>query len=118
MNKKTDSQGNYLKISEDVIYGIVEIAVKGIEGVKEFTKSKINFSQLFDKSDVPNAIEIKSENGAADITVNIVVSENAKVKKVAERIQKKVKEDIQNMTGIAVIKVNVIIDGISFENDT
>ena len=51
MNKKTDVQTNSLKISEDVISKIVEIAAGSVEGVSGFSKSKIRFNSLFAKSE-------------------------------------------------------------------
>ena len=43
MDKKTEVQTNTLKISEDVIAKIVEIAVKNIDGVTDLKKSKTIF---------------------------------------------------------------------------
>ncbi len=116
MDKKTDVQTNTLKNSEDVIAKIVEIAVKNIDGVTDLKKSKIKFDHLFSKSEPGSAIDIHSKDGGVEITINIVVSYACKVKQIAERIQKKIKDDIQNMTGIAVTRVNVIVDGISFDD--
>lgn len=116
MNKNTEAQTNSIKISEDVITRIAEIAVGNVDGVSAFTKSKVKFGTLFKKENSEAAIDVHSENGSVDITVNIVVSYNTKVKKIAERVQEKIKSDVQNMTGIIVSKVNVIIDGISFDD--
>lgn len=113
MNKKPESPTQTLKISESVIARIVEIAVKSIDGVSSFTQSKIRFGNLF-SSGIPSAIDVHTSNGSVAITVNVIVVYSCKVKNVAEHIQKKVKEDVQNMTGIAVTKVNVIVDGIDF----
>lgn len=115
MNKTMESHANSLKISEDVIARIAEIAVGNIDGVESFTKSKIKFGNLFCSKDDDAAIDIHTENGSVEITVNIIVSYNCKVKQVAEHVQEKIKSDVQNMTGIIVSKVNVIIDNISFE---
>ena len=116
MDKKTENQTNSIKISEDVIAKIVEIAVKGVDGVTEFNKSKIKLENLFNKDDTNSAINVKSESGSVDITVNVIMSYSCKVKQAAEHIQNKVKNEVQNMTGIAVTKVNVIVDGIAFDN--
>ncbi len=115
MNKTADIQNNNLKISEDVITKIVEIAVTDIEGVYSLTHSKIKFVNLFSKSDASSAITVKVKDGAVGVTVSIIVNQGCNVKKVSEIIQNKIKNDIQNMTGIAVSKVNVVIDGISFD---
>ena len=41
MNKNTEAQTNSIKISEDVITRIAEIAVGNVDGVSAFTKSKV-----------------------------------------------------------------------------
>lgn len=116
MNKKTDSQVNSLKISEGVITKIVRIAAGSIEGVAGFTKAKIRLGNLFSDAEDKPEIDVSTENGTVDITVNVVLSQGSKVKQVAERIQNKVKNDIQNMTGIAVTRVNVIVEDITLDN--
>ena len=116
MNKNTEAQANSIKISEDVVTKIAEIAAGNVDGVSSFTKTKVKFSNLFKKENSEAAIDVQNENGSIDITVNVIVSYNSKVKKVAEKIQEKIKNDVQNMTGIIVSKVNVVVDGISFDN--
>ena len=37
--------------------------------------------------------------------------------KVAEAVQAKIKDDIQNMTGSAVTKVNVVVADVEFSED-
>lgn len=112
MDKINDVQMNSIKVSEDVVSKIVELAVKAIDGVDGITDSRIHFGSIFDKKD-RSAIAIIGESGTVDVTVNVVVDPNCKVKQAAEKIQDKVKNDIQNMTGIIVNKVNVIIEGFS-----
>lgn len=114
MSKASEIQTNSLKISEDVITKIVEIALNDIEGVYSLTKSRMHFVNLFSKTDAPSAISINLKDEAAEITVNIIVTLDCNVKNVSEQVQFRIKNDIQNMTGIAVAKVNVIISGISF----
>lgn len=116
MDKINDVQTNSIKISEDVVSKIVELAVKSVEGVSGITNSKINFSSIFDKKN-GSAIAITGESGSVEVTVNVIVAYSSKVKQVAEKIQNKVKNDIQNMTGIIVNKVSVIVEGISFDNE-
>ena len=117
MNKNSAANTNCLKVSEDVIAKIAEIAVGDIKGVCGFTKAKIDFVNLFVKSERQPAIDIKTNGDSVEISLSIIVSENCKVKSVAEKVQQRVKDEIQNMTGIAVTKVNVRIEGIVFDNE-
>ena len=69
--------------------------LENVEGLVNHDKgkSKIHFGNLFNRSDLSSAIDVHTENGAIDITVNVIVAYNCKVKNVAEQIQQKVKED-------------------------
>lgn len=118
MNKTVETKGSEsLKIFEDVIYKIVEIAAADVDGVCGLVKSGIDFVRLFAGSKQRSMIEIKTDSGSAEISLGIYVSGNCKVKSVAEKVQQKVKDDVQSMTGIAVTKVNVYVYGIVFENE-
>ncbi len=117
MNKPKAVNKNYLKISEDVIAKIAEIAVNDIKGVCGFTKAKVDFVSLFTKAERMPAIDVDVDGDSVVINLGISVDGNCKVKTVAEKVQQKVKDEIQNMTGVVITKVNVSIDGIVFENE-
>ncbi|MDE5860028.1 MAG: Asp23/Gls24 family envelope stress response protein [Oscillospiraceae bacterium] len=117
MNKAADTNVNCVKVSEDVISRITEIAISGVEGVCGFAKGKISFANLFTRAGRKPAVRVKTENGAVEVSAEINVSDSCKVKSAAEKIQQRVKDDIQSMTGIAVTKVNVFVKGIVFENE-
>ena len=115
MNKTSDKSVNSIKISENVISKITEAAISSIDGVRGLTEPKTGLSALFSKpSEQP--VNIRMNGGSAEILLNIIVSDSCKVKSAAEKIQKRVKEDVQNMTGIAVTKVSVFVRDIVFEN--
>jgi uncharacterized alkaline shock family protein YloU len=54
---------------------------------------------------------------AAEIDISIIVMSGHKAVKVAEAVQQSVKSAVQNMTGIAVSKVNVRISGVRLSSD-
>lgn len=116
-NVAENKEAQSLKILEDVIYKIVEIAAADVDGVCGFVRSKVDFVQLFTGSNQQSMIGIKVSGGSAEITLGINVSDGCKVKSVAEKVQQRVKDDVQNMTGIAVTKVNVYVHGIVFDNE-
>ncbi len=118
MNKTVEADaGKSLKILEDVIYKISEIAAADVDGVCGFVKSKVDFAHLFIKPEQQSMINIKTDGGSAEISIGINVSGGCKLKSTAEKVQQRVKDDVQNMTGIAVTKVNVYVYGIVFENE-
>ncbi len=101
-----------LKISEDVVASITNIASKEIEGVAELAVAPANIKGLFKSKAVKSSVEVDLNDGVAIIDVYLKLKYGAKVQAVSQEIQKKVKDSVQNMTGIAVSKVNVHIAGI------
>ncbi len=116
MNKPSAVNTNSLKISEDVIAKIVEVSVNDIKEVKEITKSKFDIAGILLKSDSKSDISINVNGDSVEISLGVIVDLNCKVKNVAEKIQQKIKDEVQNMTGIIVTRVNVNVDGIIFDN--
>ncbi len=106
-----------LRIFEDVIYRISELAAADVEGVRGFARSKVDFVGLFTKSERRSEINIRTDGGSAEISLGINVSGSSKLKAVAEKVQQRVKDNVQSMTGIPVTKVNVYVHGIVFENE-
>ena len=119
MNKNDISErietGN-LKISEDVVASIATIAAKEVEGVAELSTAPANLKGIFKSKPVKTSVEVDLNDGVAIIDIYLKIKYGAKVQPVSADIQKKVKDSVQNMTGIAVSKVNIHISGISIED--
>ena len=105
-----------LKISEDVVASIATIAAKEVEGVAELSSAPTNLKGLFKSKPVKTAVEVDLNDDVAIIDIYLKIKYGAKVQPVSSEIQKKVKDSVQNMTGIAVSKVNIHISGISIED--
>ena len=111
MNQNTI--GN-LKISEDVQATIAEQAAKEVKGVAKVIINDSNLSGLLKKATKLNPVEIQLNEDSAVVTVSVLLTPEASIPAVSAEIQNQVKASIQNMTGIAVSKVNVVVQGIEF----
>jgi Uncharacterized protein conserved in bacteria len=101
-------------ISEEVISKIAGNSALEIEGVYGLaSQSDSKFSFIKNKFEKP--IKIFSKENETIITISVVIKSNYKIPEVAAKIQKNIKDSIQNMTGTLVSKVNIKIDGIKFE---
>ena len=109
------SAGN-LKISRDVLATIARYATMEIEGVASLASFTTNIRGwlLKKQSAKPITIDLTDDIAAIDIHVNIKAGVN--IPQTAEKIQSAVKEAVQNMTGIAVSRVNINIAGIVFDD--
>lgn len=96
--KKVQGQ---LKISDDVLAQIAKAVVRDIDGVA----SSAGAVQ-------PITISVKTEDQVAKMDVFVMMTTARKLQKTAEDIQRMVKSMVQDMTGIAVSKINVHIQDI------
>lgn len=113
MDKKTNRTGASLRISNDVLTKIAEVAATEIRGVasegEHLVVSDKNMAQITGKIMIPSPVKAVLKNDAVEVTVNIVVLQGFKAENVAQSVQESVKSAIQNMAGISVSKVNVKI---------
>ena len=102
-----------VKISEDVISSIVKNVLSEIEGVHSLALKPVSPSEVLKSNAAslkPVSISVEAEVAVIDIAINLCYG--YRLKAVAEQIQNKVKDAVQDMTGIAVSKVNVFVAGI------
>lgn len=113
MNKKVNNTGASLRISNDVLTKIAEVAATEISGVasdgEHLVVSDKNIAQLTGKIMPQSPVRAVLKNDAVEVTVSIVVLQGFKADNVAQSVQENVKSAIQNMAGISVSKVNVKI---------
>ena len=108
-NKITDTTASSLKVSEDVIASVIKFAVCDSEGVAGlYSKRKNSLPENVRKS-----VIMDFSSDSPEVTVRINVIPNCKVVKVCEGVQQRVREDVMSMTGIALSRVNVKVEGIA-----
>ena len=112
-NKKVTRSPASLKISNDVLTKIAEVAATEIRGVASQGEHLV----VSDKGvgiagKFISPVKVAVRNDAAEISVNIVVLQGYKANEVAQSVQKSVKSAVQSMAGVAVSKVNVLISDI------
>ncbi|MBR5513829.1 MAG: Asp23/Gls24 family envelope stress response protein [Ruminococcus sp.] len=108
-NVKKASSGA-LKISEDVIITVAKLAALDVKGVAGLSGEVNKLSKL--KQNGP--IKVKVYEDVAALDIKIKVKSGVKTIQVAQDVQSAVKESIQTMTGVAVARVNVIVDGVVY----
>ena len=116
------SGSGMLRISEEVIATIATKAATGVEGVASVSmKGKGGSAQpgkkekktLFRQFKRPVRIEMLEDEAVLELY--LVVRYGANIRRVSERVQEAVKDDVQTMTGITVSKINIFIEDILFE---
>ncbi len=108
-----------LKISNEVLVKIAEVAATEIKGVaSDGERLVVNDKGVQIAGKFMSPVRAVLKNEAVEITVSIIVLQGYKASAVAQAVQKSVKSAIQNMANVTVSKVNVKIADIMLSNPT
>lgn len=112
--KNSDTVGGSLQISVEVIAKITRLAAQETEGVRAVSCGNSPVRGIFAKVNLQQKpVDVELTEEVAVITVSILVQYGYRIPVVSEALQKNVKAAVQNMTGITVSKVNVIVTGVA-----
>ncbi|MDW7667520.1 MAG: Asp23/Gls24 family envelope stress response protein [Bacillota bacterium] len=116
--KKEYLKNGQVHISTEVLSIITSIAAREIEGVQDASSGFVDeISSLFNKKNNTKGIkiEVKENNVYIDISINVEYGYN--VHKVAEAVQARVSEKIENMTELNVTSVNVNVANVFIKEE-
>ena len=117
MNKKITRNNASLKISNDVLMKIAEVAATEIKGVAANGEHlEVSDKGIQIPAKLASPVKAVYKNEAVEITLSIIVLQGFKAKDVAQSVQKSVKSAVQSMAGVPVSKVNVKIADIKLNN--
>ena len=113
LNEEEDN----INISDDVVTTIAGIAISDINGVAEMAGGIAGgiSEVLSGKKNLSKGIKAEIDGNNVKIDVNIIVNYGVRIPDVAFDIQNKVKNNVENMTGLRVEEVNVHVQGVNIE---
>lgn len=114
MNEKEPT--GEVKISEDVIEVLADKAAMEIDGVAGLAGGFLDsVADVFGKkTSGAKGVDVEIKDGAANITVHVIIKFGCRIPEIAWRIQEAVKNTVESMTNLEVLKVNVFVDGVKF----
>jgi len=104
------SDGEGIKIADDVVASIAGVAVSEVPGVYSMAGG---ITEIFGKKSLTKGIKVDVGEKNTKIDVNIVVEYGVRIPDVAFEIQNRVKKAVETMTGLNVSSVNIHIQGIN-----
>ena len=118
-NVNNESTIGIVKISDEVVSVIAEIAADEIQGIVEVPHGvSSNISQILKgkKASSGKSVKVTLEEDKAIIELNVAVEYGIKIPEVVSAVQENVKKTVEAMTGLKVDKVNVIVQNIYVPN--
>jgi len=97
-------------IAKDVVSSIAALAASEVDGVVTY---KNETAGRITKRSVANSAKIEVVDGVVSVALSLHIKYNFGVPEVTKKVQEKVKQAIENMTGYEVADVNIKVAGIS-----
>ncbi len=95
-----------------VIAALETIKTKGVVGITSGYRS--NSTNILPRKDLAKGVEVWMKTGEAAITIPIITDYEVGIFKVAEELQRRVKDAVCSMTGLEVI---INVQGIKFKEE-
>ena len=114
-NVNNESTIGIVKISDEGVRVIAEIAADEIQGIVEVPHGvSSNISQILKgkKSSSGKSVKVTLEEDKAIIELNVAVEYGMKIPEIVSAVQENVKKTVEAMTGLKVDKVNVNVQNI------
>ena len=108
-----------VNFNDSVISSIVRTATCSTQGVIRIAASSNFFENLAQiighKKNCDSSIKIETIDGVPNVSINVIAKYGVNIHDLAKEIQSNVIQQVKDMTGVEVGKVNIIITGIEEE---
>ncbi len=113
-----DKIGN-VKISTEVVATVAGIAAGEIKGVAGMNGSALGgiADILGGKKNKGKGVKVELGEDSCVLDLYIVVDYGVRIPDIAWEVQENVKNSVESMTGMTVEKINIHIEGVSFEKE-
>lgn len=98
-----------------VIAGLAAIENKGVAGMSGGLVGGI--AEMLGRKNLSKGIKVEVGEKEAAVDLHVIMEYGVRIPDVSAKIQESVKDAIERMTGLAVIEVNVNVQGIAFASE-
>ncbi len=104
-----------LDISQDVLYGIAQLALEQVEGLTP-ASPPVRMGEILTGRRT-KGIRLERTDEAVRVALNVRVTYGLEVPKVAKAAQRAVRESVASMTGLEVASVDVTVEAIDLPEE-
>ena len=117
---REDESIGTVQIADDVVAMIASLAATEVDGVSAMAGNVTN--ELMSKVGVKSLtkgvkVEVLDKNVTVDLTVTVTMEYGYNIPATCQAVQQKVKNAIENMTGLTCSDVNIRIAGVNMKKD-
>jgi len=105
------------RISEEVVMTIAGIAASQVRGVSMSGNIGDGIAGILGRKNPGKGVRVELGDKEAVIDLSIIVEYGCKIPEIAKEIQGKVRQAVEEMTGLSVVEVNVNVLGVNIDKD-
>nr|WP_301553580.1 Asp23/Gls24 family envelope stress response protein [Desulfuribacillus alkaliarsenatis] len=115
--KNSNELGNIQIAPEviEIIAGLATVEIPGVAGMSGGVAGGI--AELLGRKNLSKGVKVEVGQKETAVDVSIIVKYGSSIPEVANAIQDNVKREIENMTGLYVVEVNVHVQGVDFKQE-
>ena len=112
----TESDQGSIRISEDVVASIAALAASETEGVSGLYSSVTrDIVSFLSKKNLSKGVRVElGEEDTVKVEISFLALFGHNICEVAKQVQDNVKSQIESMTGLHVVEINVHVGGVTF----
>ena len=114
---QNDSSLGEVKIADEVVAIIAALAATEVEGVASMAGNITN--ELISKLGMKNlskGVKVDVLEGVVTVSLALNLKYNYSIMEISSKVQEKVKNAVETMTGLEVADVNIKVAGVEMEN--
>ena len=114
---QNDAERGEVKIADEVVAIIAALAATEVEGVASMAGNITN--ELISKLGMKNlskGVKVDVLEGIVTVSLALNLKYNYSIVETTAKVQEKVKNAIENMTGLEVADINIRVAGVEMEN--
>ena len=109
--------GGTIKYANEVIAIIAGVAATEVEGIAGMVTAG-GLSDIISRNrNITRGVKVELGSEEASVDLYVTVEYGTPIHKVASEVQENVRKAIESMTGLHVVKVDVHVQGVSFEKE-
>lgn len=109
--------GGSITYANEVIAIIAGVAAGEIEGLAGMSAAGGFGERLGKNRNITRGVKVEVGTEEVSVDLNIIVEYGQPIQKVAGEVQENVRKNIEAMTGLHVVAVDVHVQGVSFEKE-
>ncbi len=119
MEDKIQNDAGSIRISDEAIAVIAGLAALEIEGVASMAQGTVDgiAEMLGVKPSQGRGVKVEVRNEDVAIEIHVFVEFGVDIPIVCQKVQDKVREAVEDMTGLNVSAVNISVQGVKMKTD-